>query len=298
MTREEIEAFLAIARFGSLSEAARQINISQPALGKRLISLEDELGRKLVDRKRGVRQAKLTESGHAFVPFAEKFIDTIDNMKSMKERSDGETLRIASSDGPNLHVLNDAYTEFKSRRPDVFLRIQTHSYRECYRRVADRKLDAALVGINYYCKSVIAQPAYREDMVLICRTDSDYPDSLDLRDLSVGNCIYSPYSSEFIVWFDSWFRMQGDPLVECDLVEQTMRLMRDLGKDVWTIVPASSADVILENPLFEMRNVKNEMPRRTIHLIKNIDQQSGALALFEEILAEKLQASDRIKSLI
>ena len=115
MTREEIEAFLAIARFGSLSEAARQINISQPALGKRLISLEDELGRKLVDRKRGVRQAKLTESGHAFVPFAEKFIDTIDNMKSMKERSDGETLRIASSDGPNLHVLNDAYTEFKSR---------------------------------------------------------------------------------------------------------------------------------------------------------------------------------------
>jgi hypothetical protein len=74
--------------------------------------------------------------------------------------------------------------------------------------------------------------------------------------------------------------------------------MRDLGKDVWTIVPASSADVILENPLFEMRNVKNEMPRRTIHLIKNIDQQSEALALFEEILAEKLQASDRIKSLI
>ena len=56
--------------------------------------------------------------------------------------------------------------------------------------------------------------------------------------------------------------------------------------------------MILENPLFEMRKVRNEMPRRTIHLIKNIDQQSGALALFEEILAEKLQASDRIKSLI
>ena len=92
--------------------------------------------------------------------------------------------------------------------------------------------------------------------------------------------------------------MQGDPLVECDLVEQTMRLMKDLGKDVWTIVPASSANVILEDPLFETRNVRNEMPRRTIHLIKNIDQQSGALALFEEILAEKLQGNDRIKSLI
>ncbi len=298
MTREEIEAFLAVARFGSLSEAARQINISQPALGKRLVQLEDELDRKLVERKRGVRQARLTESGHAFVPFAERFVDTIDNMKNMKERTEGETLRIASSDGPNLHVLNEVYAEFKRRRPDVFLRVQTNTYRECYRRVADRKLDAALVGINYYYKSVIAEPIYREEMKLICRSGSDYPEVLDLRDLSVSNCVYSPYSSEFIVWFDSWFRMQGQPLIECDLVEQTALMMKELGKDVWTIVPASSADKFLEDPAFESRKIRNDMPHRTMHLIKNVDQQSDALALFEELLAEKLKSNVHVKSLL
>lgn len=298
MTREEIEAFLAVARYGSLSEAARQINISQPALGKRLVQLEEEIERKLVERKRGVRQARLTESGHAFVPFAEKFIDTIDSMKDMKERAEGETLRIASSDGPNLHVLNDVFAEFKRRRPDVFLRVQTNNYRECYRRVADRKLDAALVGINYYYKSVIAEPLYSEEMKFICLAGSGYPEEIDLRDLSVSKCVYSPYSSEFIIWFDSWFRMQGTPLIECDLIEQTNRMMKELGGDVWTIVPASSADKFFEDPEFETRSVKNKMPRRTIHLIKNIDHQSKVLSEFEELLAEKLRESTLVRAMI
>lgn len=298
MTREEIEAFLAVSRYGSLSEAAEHIHISQPALGKRLTQLEEELGKKLVVRRRGIRQSELTETGRAFVRFAERFIDTMDEMRDMKERTESRKLTVASSDGPNIHILNDVFLGMKRQMPELLLRVQTRSYGDCYRHVADGRLDAALVGVNYYYRNVINIPAYSEEMVFICRRDSGYPGTVDARALDVSKCVYSPYSSEFIAWFDSWFRMQGEPFIECDLVEQTKRLLEGSGKKTWTIVPSSAAESFLEDDHFEKRKIKTEVPHRTIYLIKNIEYQTEEEELFEKLLAASLKGRKGIKSLL
>lgn len=44
MTFLEIEAFLKIAQCGSFSAAAEKLYITQPALGRRIRALEEELG--------------------------------------------------------------------------------------------------------------------------------------------------------------------------------------------------------------------------------------------------------------
>ena len=44
MTNLEIEAFLAVVRLGSITAAAQAIFITQPALSRRLQTLEEELG--------------------------------------------------------------------------------------------------------------------------------------------------------------------------------------------------------------------------------------------------------------
>ena len=60
MTFLEIEAFLKIAQCGSFSAAAEKLYITQPALGRRIRALEEELGYSLFIRNKGVRHVELT----------------------------------------------------------------------------------------------------------------------------------------------------------------------------------------------------------------------------------------------
>ena len=63
-------AFLEIFRTGSLTTAAKRLNITQPSLTKRLQQLEDIYGIALFDR--GVSGAKPTPAGLALVTYAER----------------------------------------------------------------------------------------------------------------------------------------------------------------------------------------------------------------------------------
>ena len=59
MTELEIDAFLNIVKYGSITKAAEILYISQPALSRRIKSLESELQYKLFIRQKGVRILRL-----------------------------------------------------------------------------------------------------------------------------------------------------------------------------------------------------------------------------------------------
>ena len=63
MTFLEIEAFLSIVQYGSFSAAAEKLYVTQPALGRRIRALEEELGYSLFVRNKGVRHVELTRQG-------------------------------------------------------------------------------------------------------------------------------------------------------------------------------------------------------------------------------------------
>ena len=64
-----VEAFVEIARRGSLKEAADALALTQPAISKTLRELEERLGARLLDRDRS--GVALTEAGKGFLPSAE-----------------------------------------------------------------------------------------------------------------------------------------------------------------------------------------------------------------------------------
>ena len=53
MTKTELEAFLAVLQYGSISAAAERLFITQPAMSHRMKSMEEELGYSLFERGRG-----------------------------------------------------------------------------------------------------------------------------------------------------------------------------------------------------------------------------------------------------
>jgi len=65
---EDLRHFVALARHGSLSEAARQLKLDHATVGRRVAALEQSLDMRLVDRRR--RHYALTREGEAIAELA------------------------------------------------------------------------------------------------------------------------------------------------------------------------------------------------------------------------------------
>jgi DNA-binding transcriptional LysR family regulator len=112
-TVANLRAFLAVARYGGFSEAARQLNVVPSVAAKRVSQLEHAIGTKLFARS--TRKVVLTESGEQFQGRARSLIadldDTLAGLKRAGDRLEGRILMMVPTT-LNFLVLADALNSF------------------------------------------------------------------------------------------------------------------------------------------------------------------------------------------
>src|SRR5262245_50114245 len=147
MEIDQIEALVAIVRGGGFTRAAAALNLSQPAVSRRLQLLERELGAPLFERlSNGVL---LTEAGKAFLPHAEALLASIrDGVDAVRGSADkdrgGITLALVGTLAST--TLTESLRAFRERYPLVQLHLRTALSREVSALV--RRGDATL-GLRY-----------------------------------------------------------------------------------------------------------------------------------------------------
>jgi DNA-binding transcriptional LysR family regulator len=123
-----LEAFLEVARLGSMRAAARSLHLGQPALSARIVALEDELGARVFERtKRGVH---VTLAGRALMPHAERALEAIEAGRtavSHVEQGDDGELVIAAASAINASVVPELVARFRRYHPGVHLYVHTGS---------------------------------------------------------------------------------------------------------------------------------------------------------------------------
>ncbi|HOH88503.1 LysR family transcriptional regulator, partial [Ruminococcus sp.] len=72
--------FLAIAREGSITNAANYLHVTQPTLSRQIKELEDEVGQKLFIR--GSHSMKLTQEGFILRKRAEEIVSMVDKTEA------------------------------------------------------------------------------------------------------------------------------------------------------------------------------------------------------------------------
>jgi LysR family transcriptional regulator, low CO2-responsive transcriptional regulator len=72
VTLTQLEAFVLVARLGSVTAAARTLGVSEPAVSGALAALRQQLGDALVER--GPQGMTLTAGGRRLVPIASQMI--------------------------------------------------------------------------------------------------------------------------------------------------------------------------------------------------------------------------------
>ena len=114
-----LRAFLTVAELRHFGHAAEVLCVSQPALSKQIVALEDSLGARLFER--GRHGAELTTFGAGFLPDAQSLVRDADEVLTRARESSSGTrgyLRV----GLELSTLTLApqlIAEFRRQYPKV-----------------------------------------------------------------------------------------------------------------------------------------------------------------------------------
>lgn len=216
MTQLEIEAFLAIVKYGSISAAAEHLFVTQPALSRRVRALEEELGYGLFLRSKGIRSVTLTGEGSAFIPVAEKWNHVYREARSIATLSQKPVLNLASVGSVSTYLLPNILREIITEDGPYNLCFHQYHSHESYGYVENGLIDIALISDDMYHRSVLTTPAFEEPFVLAGGPAWDGTDSIHPTALNPRNEIRLPWNPEFDVWHARWFDEGILPRVRLD----------------------------------------------------------------------------------
>ena len=124
MNIQTLRTFIAITRYGKLTEAARYLNLTQSALSRTVRQIEDEIGAPLFNHQGN--RITLNKSGMRFLEMAEDVIARYDNcIKEIKEENglfDRSIIISISSAGVSIPGLIHG---FRKLHPDVSYKVYT-----------------------------------------------------------------------------------------------------------------------------------------------------------------------------
>ena len=113
MDTNNLTAFLAIVDSGSFSIAAEKLFLTQPAVSKRIASLEEQLNTPLFDRSG--RTVNLNEAGRTLLPKARKMLELLNDTRQEITNLSGQVkgpLSIATSHHIGLRRLPEVLKAF------------------------------------------------------------------------------------------------------------------------------------------------------------------------------------------
>ena len=155
----------ALERSGTLTEAARRLQVSQPALSQSLSQLERRLGVPLLERDG--RRRQLTEAGREVARFAGETLARAgalrDWLDAYAEGREG-TLRVGMIDAASLYALPSAIRAFRESHPEVQLELVVDRSGLLLERLARFELDLAFVvgpvAPEFDAVEVLNEPLY------------------------------------------------------------------------------------------------------------------------------------------
>ena len=168
MDTRQLTAFCAVVERKSFSQAAERLGVTQPAVSLQIRSLEQRLGRQLLDRSG--RRVEPTEAGLRLYASAQRLLQLeeqlLEELASDDEGVVDGTLELGASTGPGGSVVPVLLCEFQERYPDVRVRLTVSDTQTIVDRVADRELELGIVGAGRRHRGVAFEPFFRDEVVL------------------------------------------------------------------------------------------------------------------------------------
>lgn len=189
-----LEAFVEVARTGSISKAAEALFVTQPALTARLQALERSLGSELLVRSR--HGSRLSEAGRALLPHAERALSAmragrhaVDDVQS----GGAGRLTIGAAPAVSTYVLPAMLHRFQASHPRVRLVVRSGHSEEILQMVLSEEVEIGLMRPIQH-PDVTATLLYEDELVLVVHRGH--------RFAAAGHVRMGELASEHLILFD------------------------------------------------------------------------------------------------
>ncbi|MFB9751540.1 LysR substrate-binding domain-containing protein [Paenibacillus hodogayensis] len=254
-----LEAFAVVVEHGSLNKAAQTLNISQPALSRKVAQLEEQLGILLFERKG--KKLELTRLGQICYEYAlevgemeRKLLQRIaEHRSSYKSITIGASLTTLQSTLPDLIAL---YTrEF----PETDIKAITGKTHEIVSLVKEKKVDLGLVASKIDNPELTCVPLFEDHLCLVLPSYHKWVEKpgIDINELQELPMILFSKGTWYRILMDELFHrymVYPDVKMEIDSFEAILRLVSTC--NVATLLPKSYLrQTVLDNNGLVLRNI-------------------------------------------
>lgn len=187
MNFNQLRIFYAVAKNKSVTLAAKELFLTQPAVSIQIHLLEEDYGVKLFNRSgKGIT---ITEEGKLLLSYAERIFNLSVEMEEalwqMKSLDRGR-LKIGSSRTIGSYYLPQLFEIFKLKYPHIEIQMDISNSSRVIEGILSLQNDIGFIGIDYFHKNLVLKPFIKERLVLITPTDHEltHKKAISYKDLN------------------------------------------------------------------------------------------------------------------
>jgi DNA-binding transcriptional LysR family regulator len=286
MQLAEVQAFVEVARAGSVSRAADALFLTQPALTARLQRLESDLQARLFLRTpRGMR---LTEAGEAFLPYAVRALENLADGRQLVnafERGGAGRLTLGAAPALSTYVLPVILRRFRVSHPRVRVAVRTGHSEEVLDLVLREQVELGLVRTMRH-PEIVSSPLYEDRLVLVA--DPGHPfarrDRVRLAEIADEQLVQFDRTSSYTELTNALFRDAGvrpQGTMELDNIDAAKKMVQE-GLGVALLPQTSVRQELDVGLLVQVEIADAKPPRPQLVAIRRRDRgvPAGTVAAF------------------
>ena len=292
----QIEAFVQVSAHNSFSRAAEVLQLTQPSITARIQSLEREVGEELFER--GGRGVRLTDAGEAFLPYAERILqtlaegrETIEEVRSVQMGS----LHVAAALTICTYVLPRILHKFRGEYGGVDVSIRTGRSEQVLSMVQSDEVQVGLVRSLSH-PDVETIHLYEDEIALIVNPEHPFAGrgSATIEEAAAEPIVLFDRGSSYFGLIHGFFRQAGvvpNVAMELDSLEATKRMVEE-GLGI-ALVPLVTIERELETGMLARVAITDVEPlKRPISLIyKRHRKRPRTVQAFIDMLSEMYAVS-------
>ena len=288
MDLQTLRFFQTVAKAGSISKAASEMNYAQSNLTTRIQKLENELETELFYRhNRGVA---LTDKGKILLAYTEKIFRLIDEAKYKLAEDDKPKgpLSIGSMETTAAVRLPKLLATFHREYPDVDLTLKTGPTNQHINDVLRYEVDGAFVAGPIEHPELACISVFEEELVLV--TDTSVETLQSITDLKNRTILVFRKGCSYRARLEAWLHHEGiipEKIMEFGTLDGIIGCVA-AGLGV-SLLPKS----VVEKQMMNEQLLKHPIPDKfgkviTVFIYRKDGYMSAGLKKFIELLMENL----------
>ena len=186
MLIRQLSVFLSVCKTGSMTAAAEELFMTQPAVSQTIRELEEHYETKLFDRY--PRRLEITESGRMLKRSAEKLLNSLEEMEiSVREIDKDGPVRIGVNLSVGNALLMNYLRSFRNDHPNSKVRVVCTRGSILERMLDEHEVDFLLMEKPMHDGEYEMQPFYQDRIVVVTRPDDPLQKREGLKLTDIAN---------------------------------------------------------------------------------------------------------------